>query len=147
MAANPVANGYIPPSHDVTMNGDGSPALSAAALSSPPRSPSNHTSPSPVPSDVRTPESDQIDVLMTDSGSDVDAEGSEDADYTHIPVETTDALVLENAPTPSSSGSSSRSNKRKLSMEDEEDWRANPELYGVRRSVRTWMPSTPLNCY
>ena len=119
------------------MNGDGSPAPSAAALSSPPNSPSNHTSPSPVPSDVRTPESDQIDVLMSDSGSDVDAEGSEDADYTHIPIEATDALVLENAPTPSSSGSSNRSNKRKLSMEDEEDWRANPELYGVRRSVRT----------
>ena len=70
----------------------------------------------------------------SDSSPDEDAVGSDDADY-----------ELDNSPPPavqpaprnsrSSSETSSTSGKRKASVEDDDFMLADPELYGLRRSV------------
>jgi chromodomain-helicase-DNA-binding protein 1 len=72
---------------------------------------------------------------MSDSGSDVDAEGSEDDEYAQIQNQSSALVKLNDPPTDSSSTSSGASRKRKTSIDEEEFMRTNPELYGLRRSV------------
>lgn len=69
------------------------------------------------------------------SSQDQDAEGSEDGDYD---IETPPQERASLAPEHSSSNESSRSRKRKASMDENELMLQNPELYGLRRSVRFW---------
>lgn len=81
-----------------------------------------------------TPPSRASGSPLTDTASDQDAEGDEDADYDMEtpPILATAAPVTE----PSSSSSPARASKRKLSIAEDEYMRENPELYGLRRSVR-----------
>ena len=73
------------------------------------------------------------------SGSDEDAEGSEDAEYEleHTPPPVAD----HHSSTRSSSPQSSLSSKPPNSYDEANDWRKNPELYGIRRSVSAAMLS------
>ncbi|KAF2484302.1 P-loop containing nucleoside triphosphate hydrolase protein [Neohortaea acidophila] len=66
-----------------------------------------------------------------------DAPGEEDADFSEdmSPAEDMDGVTAHNASS-SSSEHSSRSPKRKASFDDDEYIKANPELYGLRRSGR-----------
>jgi chromodomain-helicase-DNA-binding protein 1 len=66
------------------------------------------------------------------SSQDEDAEGSEDGDYD---LETPPPERVSPALDHSSSNESSRSMKRKASMDENELILQNPELYGLRRSV------------
>jgi hypothetical protein len=135
MSSNIIANVHISSDHDTIMKEDDSPAPAAGAASSPQPSLSQRTSASPSRSDPPSPESARKDIVMSDSGSDVDAEGSEDDEYAHAPNQSSALLELNDPPTDSSSTSSGASRKRKTSIDEEEFMRTNPELYGLRRSV------------
>jgi len=103
---------------------------SPAQLSSPHRSPSaHHDSPLNPASDVDQPTEN------SDSGSDVDAEGSEDDDYNDVAPATNGDLMDHDAPTPDSTSPSTTSNKRKSPHDEHQYIREDPELYGLRRSV------------
>ena len=99
---------------------------------------SRHSSPSfHHISDALTPSDDQMDQDMSQSGSDVDAEGSEDAEYTHIPSAPIARDITIDPPTPESSSSNGQNGKRKLGVDEQDFIRQDPELYGLRRSVRS----------
>lgn len=75
------------------------------------------------------------DMATSELDEDEDAPGEEDADFDEVtpPPEQADAAHRA----PSSSESSSRSGKRKAEEVDDEAYmKQNPELYGLRRSVR-----------
>jgi hypothetical protein len=76
-----------------------------------------------------------MDPETSQSGSDVDAEGSEDVDYIEQPSAPNAQDMIIDAPTPSSTSSTGRSNKRKHEENDADYIRHNPELFGLRRSV------------
>ena len=86
-----------------------------------------------------TPSSRASESSLTDTASDQDAEGDEDADYDMEtpPIVATATPINE----PSSSSSPARVSKRKLSSAEDDFMRENPELYGLRRSVR--LPQSP----
>lgn len=71
---------------------------------------------------------------LSDSSHDEDAEGSDDVDYdARSPAAIQSPAMSSRSP----SAGSRRPGKRKASTEDEEDFiNKNPELYGLRRSVR-----------
>jgi chromodomain-helicase-DNA-binding protein 1 len=74
----------------------------------------------------------QID---SDSSEDVDAEGEPDGDYDS---ETPPPVQVESSRARSSTSQESRRPpKRKASVEEDDFMTQNPELYGLRRSVRT----------
>lgn len=99
---------------------------------------SHHTSPSSIPiSDPPTPNDVAIDDDSSPSGSDIDAEGTDDDDYAQISHAPSARQIHVDPPTPSSSSSLNESTKRKLDTNGDEDFRNNPELYGLRRSVRS----------
>ena len=74
---------------------------------------------------------------MSQSGSDVDAEGSEDADYAQIPAVSAVRDITIDPPTPESSSSIGNKGKRKHDADGLDYMRQDPELYGLRRSVRS----------
>lgn len=76
-----------------------------------------------------------MEIEMSDDGSDVDAEGSVDDDYAEIHVATNGDAAMSDALSASSRTPSNDSRKRKARFDEEEHIRANPELYGIRRSV------------
>jgi chromodomain-helicase-DNA-binding protein 1 len=78
-----------------------------------------------------------MDQDMSQSGSDVDAEGSEDADYVQIPSAPPVRDITVDPPTPDSSSSIGQNGKRKHGANEQEFMRQDPELYGLRRSVRS----------
>lgn len=78
------------------------------------------------------------DMATSQSEDEEDAAGSEDADY-----------AAESPPSPPSNGSrrnslssdtSSQPRKRKVEVDDDQFMQQNPELYGLRRSVRSMPP-------
>jgi chromodomain-helicase-DNA-binding protein 1 len=74
------------------------------------------------------------DTVTSDTSEDEDAEGEVDGDYDS---ETPPPAQLEsNRASSSSSEESRRPPKRKASVEDDDVISQNPELYGLRRSVR-----------
>lgn len=103
-----------------------------------------------LPTTALPPTSEQEDVDMSDHADhdaiqamatsemdeSEDASGEEDADFSEdmSPAEDMDGVTAHNASS-SSSEHSSRSRKRKASFDDDEYIKANPELYGLRRSV------------
>jgi len=122
------------------MNGESHSHGGASALST-----TSHNSPAPSlsshpPSDVNTPNHDPIELDDSDSASDVDAEGTEDDDFAEQRPTTNGHVAIVNAPTPSTSSSSDESRKRKADVDEEELIRLNPDLYGLRRSVRISCP-------
>jgi hypothetical protein len=77
------------------------------------------------------------DVEMADSGSEVDAEGSADGDFSPAGRAGSDGAESADAPTPPSDQSSTSLKRKKGSRPNEF---MDPELYGLRRSVS---PSRP----
>lgn len=96
--------------------------------------PSNHATPEPD-SPVAQARHDESDI--SDPSSDEDAEGEEDDDYEeNQPAPRSASPESATSQTQSHSDASSRSQKRKRSQDEEYDYiQANPELYGMRRSV------------
>jgi chromodomain-helicase-DNA-binding protein 1 len=89
-------------------------------------------------SDVDAPgeeydEDDEVAAAASDSSEDVDAEGEPDGDYDS---ESPPSEQAESDRARSSSQESTRPRKRKASDEKEDYIEQNPELYGLRRSVR-----------
>jgi chromodomain-helicase-DNA-binding protein 1 len=76
---------------------------------------------------------DEEMAVASDSSQDVDAEGEPDGDYDS---ESPPSEQAESDRARSSSPESSRPLKRKASDEGEDYIEQNPELYGLRRSVR-----------
>lgn len=74
-----------------------------------------------------------------DDDEDEDAPGEEDADYEMASPahEAADEMQRDRSSSSSSSEEDVRSGKRKPEVDDEEYMKQNPELYGLRRSVRT----------
>jgi chromodomain-helicase-DNA-binding protein 1 len=92
---------------------------------------------SPDPNDISNHQPDGLDSPESEHAT--DGNGSEDADYDleeSIPSAPSDA----GEDTRPSSRNSERPPKRKAAAEEDEFIKANPELYGLRRSVR-WQPS------
>lgn len=129
----PIVNGHGSPlAHNVT-NVDDEDAPSESELSDPTNRAAAALSPS---SDAQSPvqdEDNEVDAL-SDSSHSEDAEGSEDGDYeSETPPAQSDNEEVDR----SSSEDSQRPRKRKASVEDDEYINQNPELYGLRRSVRS----------
>ncbi len=98
--------------------------------------PTNSISPNTEVDDMEHSDDDAIHAMATSElDEDEDAPGEEDADFSEEtpPPQDVDAMRHDR----SSSGGSSRLGKRKADdVDDEEYMKQNPELYGLRRSVR-----------
>jgi chromodomain-helicase-DNA-binding protein 1 len=128
-------NGYSMETNHSTMDNLVMSSHSASSHSSPSLI-SQHSSPSSHPeSPAQTPYDDQIDRVGGDSASDIDAEGSEDVDYSQLPTVPDVRHIHVDPPTPSSTSSHSQNGKRRLEEDDESYIRDNPDLFGLRRSV------------
>jgi len=86
-----------------------------------------------IESEPQTPEEHVKDVDTPMSGSDEDAEGSDDEDYDLDATHRSPSIAIQDDR--SSSTPEAHSRKRKLSNEFEDEISRNPDLYGVRRSV------------
>lgn len=84
--------------------------------------------------DPESPDAYEQDLSASDEDSDQDAEGSDDADYEDIHPAAAQHEDSDRSRSPSIA--SDKSKKRKMSMDEEDYILANPELYGLRRSVR-----------
>jgi hypothetical protein len=104
-------------------------------LSEDPQPLSPASSPSSVESEAPSADEDDNDVHTPISGSDEDAEGSDDEDFDMDAVQHSRPVVIENDR--SSSSPEAHSRKRKFSSEIEDQMNKHPDLYGVRRSVST----------
>lgn len=96
--------------------------------------PLNHTSPSPSNDANDTSNIVNDDVRMSESEQSSEDNASDDADFDmdeSVPSQIED-VVEERA----SSTDSNRASKRKAPVAEDEYMKANPELYGLRRSVR-----------
>lgn len=96
--------------------------------------PLNHTSPSPSNDANDTSNIVNDDVRMSESEQSSEDNASDDADFDmdeSVPSQIDD-VVEERA----SSTDSNRASKRKAPVGEDEYMKANPELYGLRRSVR-----------
>jgi chromodomain-helicase-DNA-binding protein 1 len=133
MASDMLTNGHASPSDlNVTTTGN----LSATSESE--QSLHEDSAAQGASSDEDAPgEQDDTDEHMasdTESSDDEDADGEADGDYdSESPAP---AEVDGRHSRSSSSDDSSRPPKRKASVEDDEHITQNPELYGLRRSVR-----------
>lgn len=102
---------------------------------------------STLPPAIAHPEAHSEDEDMQDdaasaSEDEEDAAGSEDADYdVGTPQSAQSNDSRRNSI--SSSSSSSQPRKRKVEVDDDKFMQENPELYGLRRSVRTPFPVPP----
>lgn len=97
----------------------------------------NNPPPSSHPEDQELEQSSQDQNPNTESSSshEEDAIGSDDADYD---METPPPVEQNVIPDETSSSEDSRShNKRKASVDQDDYMTSNPELYGLRRSVRS----------
>jgi chromodomain-helicase-DNA-binding protein 1 len=138
MAAQvPLSNGHTSPLQNSTLTNDDAPYDSESDLSE--IAIPIIDEPSPAPSSNRQSEFGAHDTEVSDSSpADVHDE-SDDADFD-----------MEESPAPapdngrrrerSTSFESRHPPKRKLGVEDDEHILANPELYGLRRSVRVIAP-------
>lgn len=127
----PIVNGHGSPlAHNVT-NADDEDAPSESELSDP----TNRAgAPISLGSDDQSPVHDEDNDVDAESSHSEDAEGSEDGDYeSETPLAQSDDQEVDR----SSSEDSQRPRKRKASVEDDEYITQNPELYGLRRSVRS----------
>lgn len=132
-----LSNGHLSPLAQSVMNADDV-AHSESELSDPKDHPVEVTSAQDVTPADNYDDDNDVDMDETDtseSSQEEDADGSEDGDYD---IETPPPAQSD-AGRPSSSGSeeSRRPSKRKASVEDDEYIMKDPELYGLRRSVRT----------
>jgi chromodomain-helicase-DNA-binding protein 1 len=82
------------------------------------------------------------DMATSEIDEDEDAPGEVDADYDAETPPPEPSAVMRHAR--SMSEDSLRPGKRKSDVDDEEYMKQNPELYGLRRSVRIISPASPL---
>lgn len=129
-------NGHLSPNPSLNAPAKDTPAASESDLSEVHDDPQLEVlSDSPSPSaDVESHDAYEEASNVSDEDSDQDAEGSDDADYEDTRL--TGAQHEESERSRSPSVVSGKSKKRKMSMEEEDYILANPELYGLRRSVR-----------
>lgn len=134
-----VPNGHVDDSLDDGREPSAQPQRSESDLSDLNDAPPAQTGPQEAHSD-----DDAIHDMATsemDDDEDEDAPGEEDADYEMASPTHEAADEMQHDRSSSSSSSSSeedvRSGKRKPEVDDEEYMKQNPELYGLRRSVRT----------
>jgi chromodomain-helicase-DNA-binding protein 1 len=99
------------------------------------------SSPTSVESEPPSADEDDNDVQSPISGSDEDAEGSDDEDFDMDAVQHSLPAAVENDR--SSSTPEGHSRKRKFSSEIEDQINQNPELYGFRRSVCVPLSTLP----
>ncbi|KIW01314.1 uncharacterized protein PV09_07350 [Verruconis gallopava] len=133
----PHTNGNLSPMPSDMPNTDAALSSQPESELSEPQLPSAIESPSTsVESEAESDAANEKDAQSSQSGSDEDAEGSADDEYDLGP-----SATARSSHSPSSRPSSSpdpQSRKRKFSDEDmDEAIAANPELYGIRRSVRS----------
>jgi chromodomain-helicase-DNA-binding protein 1 len=127
-------NGHIPPLPNIAMTNDDAPYDSESDLSEIREPPAVETSPSTSSSPQQQSEFGHQDLESSDSSGAENNDGSDDADF-----DMEESPVAAPAHTAridrSTSHDSRRPTKRKLGFEDDEHILANPELYGLRRSV------------
>lgn len=99
------------------------------ARNAPARRPSS--SPSDIVNDTSHFENDAPDMVESDEQSEDNASADGDFDMEESPQSDHDEIVIERP----SSSDSNRASKRKVNIEEDEYIKANPELYGLRRSV------------
>jgi hypothetical protein len=102
------------------------------------------SSPTSVESEPPSADEDDEDVNTPISGSDEDAEGSDDEDFDMDAVQRSRPVVIENDRLSSSPEGQSR--KRKFSSDIEGEMNKHPDLYGVRRSVSISLLTYPTSC-
>ena len=131
-----VPNGHVDDSLDDGREPSAQPQRSESDLSDLNDAPPAQTGPQQAHSD-----DDAIHDMATsemDDDEDEDAPGEEDADYEMAsPIHEAADEMQHDRPSSSSSEEDVRSGKRKPEIDDEEYMKQNPELYGLRRSVRT----------
>lgn len=131
-SSQPMPNGHLSPPPIYNSMAQVLPSDSESDLSEAIDAPNTASSSSPVP-DAENGVNGRYKADTSESSHDEDALGSDDADFEldNSPP----ALQQPTHPTRSSSETSSRLGKRKASVEDDGFMLADPELYGLRRSV------------
>ena len=130
-----VPNGHVDDSIDDGREPSAQPQRSDSDLSDLNDAPPAQSEPQQARSD-----DDAIHDMATsemDDDEDEDAPGEEDADYEMASPTQEAADEMQRDRSLSSSEEDVRSGKRKPEVDDEEYMKQNPELYGLRRSVRT----------
>lgn len=130
----PLTNGHLSPlAHNVTNASDLS-SRSGSELSEAKDGPPAEAPSSGADSQGLTLDGDTANMVTSESSHTEDADGSEDAEYdAETPAPAQSDAGREDPP---SEESSARSRKRKASINDDDYMLQDPELYGLRRSVR-----------
>jgi chromodomain-helicase-DNA-binding protein 1 len=127
-------NGHVSPFPNTAMSNDDAPYDSESDLSEIREPPVVETSPSTSSSPRQQSEFGHQDLESSDSSGPENNDGSDDADF-DIDDSPAAAPAQNDRIDRSTSHDSRRPTKRKLGFEDDEHILANPELYGLRRSV------------
>lgn len=127
-------NGHLAPIPNCTVTNDDAPYDSESDLSEIREPPAVDSSPSASSSPQQQSEFGHQDLESSDSSGPENNDGSDDADF-DIEESPAAAPNHNSRADRSTSHDSRRPTKRKLGFEDDEYILANPELYGLRRSV------------
>lgn len=131
----PMSNGYHSPVGDISVADDVASDHSGSDLSEVREAPAAEASPSPSSTPHHQSDFAAEDTEPSDESEDDNDKGSDNDEFD---AEEGMRAVAHHHPRidRSSSHDSRRPTKRKLGIEDDEHIKANPELYGLRRSVR-----------
>lgn len=131
----PMSNGYHSPVGDTSVANDAASNDSGSDLSEIREAPVPEPSPSPSSTPHHQSDFANEDTEPSDESEDDNDKGSDNDEFD---AEESVQSVTHHHPRidRSSSHDSRRPTKRKLGIEDDEHIKANPELYGLRRSVR-----------
>lgn len=129
-----MSNGYHSPVGDTSVANDAASNDSGSDLSEIREAPAPEPSPSPSSTPHHQSDFANEDTEPSDESEDDNDKGSDDDEFD---AEESIQSVAHHHPRidRSSSHDSRRPTKRKLGIEDDEHIKANPELYGLRRSV------------
>jgi chromodomain-helicase-DNA-binding protein 1 len=129
-----MSNGYHSPVGDISVANDAASDESGSDLSEVREAPAAAASPSPSSTPHHQSDFANEDTEPSDESEDDNDKGSDNDDFD---VEDSIQATAHRHPRidRSSSHDSRRPTKRKLGIEDDEHIKANPELYGLRRSV------------
>jgi chromodomain-helicase-DNA-binding protein 1 len=130
-----MSNGYHSPVGDISVADDAASDHSGSDLSEVREAPAAEASPSPSSTPHHQSDFAAEDTEPSDESEDDNDKGSDNDEFD---AEEGMRAVAHHHPRidRSSSHDSRRPTKRKLGIEDDEHIKANPELYGLRRSVR-----------
>ncbi len=139
IASLPYTNGHLSPVAVPAMSADSPLQLSDSDLSDT-REPAAAEPTSDADAPGEEYDEDEDMAAASDSSDDVDAEGEPDGDYDSDSPPSEQAESDHDHGRSSSSQASRRPAKRKASVEKDDYMTQNPELYGLRRSVRYYFP-------